>query len=192
MTATRISPAGKIWIAWALATTLAWVAGGMLLIGLGYGIAEAIHPLLGEQVALAIGFCIAGGLAGAATGAVQWLVLRQFGVDTRGWIAASGIGMAISMPIAILIAVTTRPQPGILLGGPLVGGIVGLAQWLILRRHVAQAGWWVLASALGFTAFFAAAQLLGGEGREIIAVTAAGLLLGVITASALVWLMRRD
>jgi len=35
------------------------------------------------------------------------------------------------------------------LGGSFTGALIGIAQWIVLRRHVSRAGWWVLASALG-------------------------------------------
>ena len=49
---------------------------------------------------------------------------------------------------------------GWLLGGVLLPGlvlvaaglVVGILQWLILRQRLAQAGWWILASGLGWTA----------------------------------------
>jgi hypothetical protein len=30
------------------------------------------------------------------------------------------------------------------------GGIIGLAQWLVLRKRVPRAGWWILANVLGW------------------------------------------
>lgn len=33
------------------------------------------------------------------------------------------------------------------------GAVIGTAQWLVLRQHLPRAGWWVLASALGFAMF---------------------------------------
>ena len=31
----------------------------------------------------------------------------------------------------------------------MVGFVVGVAQWLVLRRHTQHAGWWILARAIG-------------------------------------------
>mgnify|MGYP001826418895 CR=1 FL=1 len=52
---------------------------------------------------------------------------------------------------------------GWLLGGVLLpelalvaaGLVIGIMQWVILRQRLAQAGWWILASALGWTAGWA-------------------------------------
>lgn len=32
------------------------------------------------------------------------------------------------------------------------GVLIGILQWVVLRQHVRQAGWWILASALGWAA----------------------------------------
>ena len=43
---------------------------------------------------------------------------------------------------------------GNVMAGIGIGGGVGFMQWLALRRHVRQAGWWALASAAGLTVCF--------------------------------------
>jgi hypothetical protein len=48
--------------------------------------------------------------------------------------------------------------------------VTGTVQWLALRRHLRRAGWWVLASTVGFAAFGAVAagafeSVGGGGGR---------------------------
>jgi hypothetical protein len=44
----------------------------------------------------------------------------------------------------------------------MAGAVVGGAQWFVLRRHVYRAGWWVLASAVGWAAGQAAYLALMG------------------------------
>ena len=63
---------------------------------------------------------------------------------------------------AVIPAETLRSQPigarsalnALAVGG--AGAVVGLglgsAQWLVLRRHVRSAGWWILANSLGWLA----------------------------------------
>ena len=40
----------------------------------------------------------------------------------------------------------------VIAGSALAGAIAGTAQWMVLRRRFLRAGWWVLASALAWTA----------------------------------------
>lgn len=37
-----------------------------------------------------------------------------------------------------------------LLGSAALGAVIGLAQWLVLRRYLSRLGWWVLATMIGY------------------------------------------
>ena len=67
------------------------------------------------------------------------------------------------------------------------GTVLGLLQWLVLRRQVARAGWWVLASTVGW--------VVGGFVSGITDAAAGwavlGAVYGAITGIVLVWLLRR-
>lgn len=43
------------------------------------------------------------------------------------------------------------------MAGATVGAVVGVGQWLLLRRKASQAGWWILASTLGYAVNLAVA-----------------------------------
>ncbi len=50
-----------------------------------------------------------------------------------------------------LLATTVGWIIGLASGGELgIGLIIGFTQWLVLRRYVSQAGWWILVTALGW------------------------------------------
>ena len=65
------------------------------------------------------------------------------------------------------------------------GTVLGVLQWLVLRRQVARAGWWVLASSVGW--------VMGGLASGITNTTAGwavlGIVYGAITGIVLVWLL---
>jgi hypothetical protein len=90
-----------------------------------------------------------------------------------------GVGFA-------LIKATTPIVSGPLGGGPIygfvngagVGTLVGTMQWVVLRRHVSRAGWWVLTSALGSGLSFALNQVVG----QLVGVA--------VTGAVLVWVLR--
>jgi hypothetical protein len=82
----------------------------------------------------------------------------------------------------------------------LSGAVAGAVQWLVLRRGASYAGWWVLASTIGWVAGMWAfiSLAITGQGRyfeggvlsQAIAGVACGALFGAVTGLALVWLMR--
>ena len=81
---------------------------------------------------------------------------------------------------------------------PLGGALAGILQWLILRRQVSQAGWWVLASTLGCAAtpvlplvpvFFGGPR--GGPFYTFWVFFGYGPVAGALTGIALLWLLRQ-
>ena len=76
------------------------------------------------------------------------------------WVLASSLGFVVGIFWAEDVATAVHEatigieggRPGAFgwgLMAAFIGASIGTAQWFVLRRQVAQAGWWVLASALG-------------------------------------------
>jgi hypothetical protein len=79
---------------------------------------------------------------------VDWFVWLQ-------WAFASGLGGAVGFALADVVLQTFsealyKAMAEIVIFG-LLGAAMGTLQWLVLRRHLSQAGWWVGASAVGGT-----------------------------------------
>ena len=85
--------------------------------------------------------------------------------------------------------------------GAWVGGVLGLAQWLVLRKHIRRAGWWVFANALawalGLLVAFVGTTLMKFDRFDLataLAGAATGLTVGAvvggITGIALLWLLK--
>lgn len=184
------------WLAgWLAANLLGWTAGLLLLITLGWGLAERLEPALGEAGALVAGF-LAGGLAGGALlGLLQGAALRDAGVSLAGWTAATAGGLAVGFALMMAVVATLfRDQIFGLAATPfllLIGLVLALAQWLVLRPALPRARWWIAVGALGFALAFASTLGLGGEGREAFAAAACGLVYAAVTGPALVWLRAR-
>lgn len=74
------------------------------------------------------------------------------------WLLATALSMSCGSGIASLIFAPFRIQDGFvdlsmfafLLGIVFVGLFLGLAQWLVLRQYLLNAGWWVLATVAGY------------------------------------------
>lgn len=147
---------GGLWRAWAVATALGELVGFVAPTLAGVGIAALGLP----DPAMAVGVTLAGSLEGAALGYAQALVLRRHlpAVSGRAWVLASALGAVVAYAIGMLpssIGDFSRFSPAQLaLGGGTLGAVfllsMGLPQWLVLRRHLPRAGWWVGANALAW------------------------------------------
>jgi hypothetical protein len=137
---------------WLMATTWGWFLGRTLLPG------------------------IAGAAVGLALGILQSVVLQPHIARAWRWIPASALGWGLGWALALLII----PAPLEFLAGIVIGGALGLAQWLVLRRAVHWAGWWIVVSALGW---MTGLSLLPGA-------LLSGVLAGLLTGVALELLLR--
>jgi hypothetical protein len=147
---------------------------------LGLGDCDACDELA-SQIGLWIG-----------VGVLQWLVLRRR-VSRAGWwvLASAAGGYGIMQTGFTGYSETVRMSYGSLLGWTgvvaLAGAVTGTFQWLVLRGQVSRAGWWVLASivgwGLGMTAAIAFSRGIGAS--DFVALGVIGAVLGAVTGGAL-------
>ena len=111
-----------------------------------------------------------------ATGAgvLQWLVLRQRIARAGWWVPATVLSSAVVGGVIVAVGssggrdwnVTWSADPGRvvvgLAGMSLFGTVLGALQWLVLRRRVARAGWWVLAGGVSWITGAPLGAVLGG------------------------------
>lgn len=78
-----------------------------------------------------------------------------------------------------------------LLSGLALGVLLGLLQWLSLRKHVEQALWWLLANIAGWmVALSVYLPLTLLTGTWFIGIALTGLVAGALLAGAIIWLLR--
>ena len=200
------APGWGLWLWWVLASAVGWSAGGYLGSAAGWGLSRDI-------AIVGYGAGAAGG--GIAAGLLQWLVLRRQIARASRWVLASTVAGAVIGVVGVALGATLGFSTRWVGGGPettgetssgewalfvllgLYGTVLGVLQWLVLRRQVARAGWWVLASTVGWPVSIG----VGAIGLQaVVAVThvklpavAAALLpamYGAITGRVLVWLLR--
>jgi hypothetical protein len=178
----------------------------------GFWFQWVLASILGFAVGAAVGNAVTDwfftALFGAMGGFMQWLVLRRQIAGASWWMLASTLGFAIA-PIAALAGVMAMSQVMSLDGNPmaapiLLGVLFGILSaimpWLVLRRQVARAGWWIPAhvlgslvgGALGIVAFHAMALLRLYQFLWAAAGAMFGAGLGAITGITLVWLLRQS
>lgn len=87
------------------------------------------------------------------TGFLQYLLLRGYLPRMGWWIAATVLGWLLFAVVHFLPAPFTANLPPALafvLAVVFMGGSIGLFQWLLLRRRVNRAVYWILSSGIGW------------------------------------------
>ena len=169
---------------WVLATSVGWIVGFAVCETLKAIVEFLAHPPTD------------GAVIGISIGIAQWLVLKRRINRAGWWILASIIGFGVGKAVGDAFAQAVSGALGSGLDGAMIGASLGIAQWLVLRRHVAQAGWWVLANilawALGWTVIRVIDEAAGGPAGMAYIIGATGAAAaGAITGASLIWLWRR-
>ena len=206
------------YLAWISVNALAWAAGfgaAQLYARLLYSndrfiqrVLEGASYIWTRPLDSPIAAANYGLMLGAAVGLGQWYVLRRrIDIKWQFWLAATAFGFALhglllGLDVNLIggpgpageAALTGELSQGAALGsiGLLCSGIVvvGLLQWLVLRRNLPRAGWWVLVSTAAL--LLASPDRSGGTSSlpGWVAVTLlAGAVYGIVTAFGLFFLI---
>jgi hypothetical protein len=187
---------------WVGLTVLGLVAGVALALPLGVPIFAILGAMAGTPVVL--------GIVGLGLGAAQYPVLRRHFAKSWIWIGASALGMAIGLTAGVTLveqigrAVVGGQVNFRMLGvvgralsfgaiGIVGGGSLGIAQWLVLRRHAEECKVWMLVNAwslgagLAFGSLLADALMLrtGSLASAGILLVTGGLMAGACTSRTL-------
>jgi hypothetical protein len=161
------------------------------LMGLGVAVVIAVAVVQARELPPAIeilivtaAFLVIGAYEGAIVGVAQWSVLRRLlpSLPARHWVGATMAGAVAAWMLARIPSALAdwnqvaggisqnEPSPGVVVllsiaAGAALGLILGVAQWLALRKHVSRAAVWIGASALAWAAamplIFVAASIPG-------------------------------
>jgi hypothetical protein len=128
----------------------------------------------------------------------QWLVLRRLVGMTPLWLITIPLGFLIFIGLVVMTSTGVLQLPDdegtatLSALYAILGGLVGVFQWLILRRYFRTAGIWVAASAAGTgigLAIVLITKLMSASGIAAIAVFV--LTYAAFTGAALEWLLAR-
>jgi hypothetical protein len=195
----------EVWRQWVVYTTTAYVLSGIVITVVSGSVPGG----------LAVGFmAVVVGLA--IVGLLQWLVLRYWvhGLRWRSWVLATVLGHLAGtsvVTVAVLGSLATGTLGGLgghvgeqtlqlgvkFIFGALSGGVEGFAQWLVLRRYLRTAGWWIVAM-MAAEALAAAASLVASRGAAfdglaalVITRLTSGFIVAATTGAVLAWLLRQ-
>ena len=119
------------------------------------------------------------------------------------WVLATSVVPSVVSSMALVITESVRDSDLIKLIAPVLGIVLGLAsmviaQWLVLRRQVSRAGWWLLVPIVGLVVgSFADAVLRGVLGADAVVGVYFSKFMGIavygaITGGVMVWLLRQS
>lgn len=193
---------------WVVATTSGELAGFAIPAIVG---ATVTSSGVGQGASMAL-LVLAGVGEGTVLGWAQSRMLRRELPELRtgDWIRATAAGAAVAWSIGMLPSTLSAQLldlwPPLLAGLGVVAGVallatIGVAQWLVLRRHVDGSGVWVLANAVawvvGLAVVFAAIAIAPSDAAVVIAVFGVvgglgmGLTVALVTGLFLVRLLDR-
>jgi hypothetical protein len=194
-----VSPASKhagwgFWLLWVAASTV------------GFALGSTAHgnagKLLTDATPAVIALTVNGGLyplIATLPGFLHWLILRRWFPRAGWWVLASGAGSLLGylvtgwgLGVADTQGETTFARFAVPASMAVAGAAVGTLQWVVLRRWVSRAGWWVLASSISWVvAEYAYLKLTrASDVRLLLGAAVSGALSGAITGLTLVGLMR--
>jgi hypothetical protein len=154
---------------WMALTMVGLIAGLGLALPLGIPIFAVLGAMVGTPLVL--------GIIGLTLGTAQWPILRRYFSPAWLWIVASALGMAVGLTAGVVFveqigrAIVGGPLNFRMLGagaralsfgviGVSGGASLGLAQWIVLRRHAPGTSSWIRINAGSLGAGLAGGSLL--------------------------------
>jgi NhaP-type Na+/H+ or K+/H+ antiporter len=200
----------RLWRRWALATAIGELVGFAAPAFAWALVARAVAGM-GAPAAALLTFAVlvaAGSVEGAVLGYAQWRALRHAlpAIRWPQWTGATAIAAALAWALGMLPN-TLMDAAGVGVGGmiaawaivaPAILLSIGVAQWLVLRRHLPRAALWIPANIVGWILGLAPTFIgpaLASETTPVWALAAiavaSGLAMGCIVGGVTGWALLR-
>jgi hypothetical protein len=102
------------------------------------------------------------------------------------------LGFIVGGALAIAVVDRVDSLGTAVVGGALAGAVIGGGQWLVLRSRVAQAHWWIAATAAGQALGLGTGAALVGYGTEVGDLALQGAITGVAIGGLQALVLRRS
>jgi hypothetical protein len=168
------------WLAfvlWVLVTSLSSIVGLVV----AFVVALLLANGLGDWMASAI----LGLTFGLVLGSAQTWVIGRWVAQPMAWIVATAVGGVFDFGGVALAIRWNSPETTCM-----TALVLALAQWLVLRRWVTHAAWWVLATVTGRVCGVTLLLAMGDATEFPLNLLALQIPLAIITAATLVTLFR--
>ncbi len=204
----------KLYLEWITATAIGELVGFSVPIVIGIIVFRFIglfsSPV--SEIIMLLAMIIAGIGEGIILAFAQWIILKKYikDINKNEWIFFTAIAAAAGWAIGMLPSQLGRTSihPLILLIGiivlaPIFLLSIGFAQWLVLRHHIKNAWWWIVANAIawpiGVFVSILVLVLVPDESPAVVWIISAimagimmGVTVGAITGIALVKLITKS
>lgn len=142
------------WLQWVLFTVIGFLV-SLIFVEVG------VKPYVGA---------FSGAIGGAILGLAQWLVLRNHIFRARWWIVVNIVAWLLigASSLGALGWIAPRTEQILvrllhgLINGALVGAILGLGQWFVLRKQIYREEWWMVANILAWAVGLPLGWAVGG------------------------------
>ena len=129
----------RFWLFWVLAF-------------LSFPIAGLLANLVGS-VTTPVRAILAGAIAGATLGLIQWLILKsRLPLLSIWWVVATSVGMAVGLAISTMLLGSETAGNELLWRGAITGLCIGAAQCIVFQRvlPLPQSAIWIAVVGLGW------------------------------------------
>lgn len=114
----------------------------------------------------------------------QWLMLRKYLPRPNFWFLSTGIGLLVAgILIGIVVSISNsliaNPSWGKFVFFPLIGVVVGIAQWVVLRKALQNAIWILVIDFLAACSFLLSGRAITSLIELLIILILPGLITGV-------------
>ena len=175
----------KAFLIWIAANLLGFISMSVLLIALP--ILKSIPASVGQQIIIVVPF-----------GLAQWLVLRRLISLSPIWILTFPVGLFLSslipasIPESLWQIIDSESPVTLTVIYIIMGAVMGLPQWLILRRKLSKAALWILGSSLGVGLGFGLVLVTGLINQsEYISYVVVLIVYSIATGTILSWLLNQ-
>jgi len=129
-------------------------------------------------------------MVGLLTGVLQYGLLRRYLPCMGWWVLATTGGWLLGLLLFLLPNWLNWTNRSLNLDMMfiLMGLAIGITQWLLLRRRLPQAGWWIAANVVGWGLL---ALITAGNSLDQFGLVTLGLIPASVTAAVLALLMKQ-
>jgi hypothetical protein len=158
---------------------------------LGFPIAGVLANLIGP-VTTPTKAVLAGAVAGAALGLVQWLVLRTQLPLPFWWVVATSVGMAVGLTLGTVFLGSETGGNELLWRAAITGVCIGLAQWIVFQPVLPYSFIWIGVVGLSWVAGWFVTRAFGVDlsFKWTVFGSSGALTFQLITGIALYFLLR--